>query len=70
MSTRKDGPDAVGSYLAGPALTIPQIAPALNMFANSRVEGHGALTNITSIDGRPTLKYHLIHEVEHVPKLL
>jgi hypothetical protein len=37
MKARKDGPDAVGSCLTGPALTSPQIAPILKMFANSRV---------------------------------
>jgi hypothetical protein len=39
MNAMKDGPDVVGSGLAGPALTAPRIAPALKMFANSRVGG-------------------------------
>jgi hypothetical protein len=37
MRARKDGPDAMGSYLVRPALTSPRIAPTLKMFANSRV---------------------------------
>jgi hypothetical protein len=32
--------DAVGSGVAGPALTVPRIAPALKMFANSRAGVH------------------------------
>jgi hypothetical protein len=37
MRARKDGPDAVGSCLTGPALTTPRIAPTFKMFVNSRV---------------------------------
>jgi hypothetical protein len=39
MRARKDGPDVVGSCLVGPALTVPRIAPALKIFANSRIRG-------------------------------
>jgi hypothetical protein len=37
MRAMKDGPDAVGSCLSRLVLTMPRIAPALKMFANSRV---------------------------------
>jgi hypothetical protein len=43
MRARKDGPDAMGSYFAGPVLTTPRIAPEFKMFTNSRV---GVIGNV------------------------
>jgi hypothetical protein len=37
MSAKTDGPNAVGSYLVGFALTAPRIAPVFKMYTNSRV---------------------------------
>jgi hypothetical protein len=37
MSAKKDGPNAVGSFLTRPVLRAPRIATVLKMFANSRV---------------------------------
>ena len=37
MRARKDGPNVVGSCLAGPALPAPRIAPTFKMFADPRV---------------------------------